>query len=683
MTTLGSELYPIGCIAGVQPPTDKTEFATQHYTAAQGIRFVNGLPQKIKGWRGFVFSGGETMTGTARSMFSALLNTVSPQSVIGTNTRLYSLAGSSLVNITPVLTATTTIANSLDTDYGTLANDPITTAVGTGTLIIADTNAGLYRAGDYVTLSGATSVGGISNTLINAEHLIRSVGVNLYTITVAGTASSTATGGGASVVRATGLLNVNATAHTMADGDRTKITGAANTGGILAADINQEFIIRNVSTDDFQVMTDGTATSAVAAGGGVSTAYQLPLPEGEVDESFGQGYGMGKYGTGLYGIAKVSVNGRRYPRIWFFSRFGTRIIMTPGNQGALYEWNGSTAAAPVQISGAPTQVNYAFVSNNIVVTLGAGGTANKIKTSDQNDRTQWTASSTNQVFEDDIEGAGRLWSHVPVNGGNLLFTDIQTYLFSYIGLPLIWKIDLLEENIGLIAPMARVSIKGVAYWMGQGNFYRYSGGNVEIIPANTQLQSTILNYVYQNLNFSQKSKIFAWYNNMYDEIWWHIPPANALEPERIARLSLQDMSWVPDEMDRTCAEYPNNPYGNPRLIDTNLLYIHETGVNADTSPLPFTLTSNLMSLGKNTINFDAFIPDSIQTGDISFTMDAYLYPQSSGKSFNGSFTVAADSGRIPAQGNGRYYQSTWSGSALNNDWQMGVWNVYAQKGSPN
>jgi hypothetical protein len=46
------------------------------------------------------------------------------------------------------------------------------------------------------------------------------------------------------------------------------------------------------------------------------------LAAGNADEIYGQGYGMGKYGVGLYGMAKVSTTARRFPRIWHldFSR---------------------------------------------------------------------------------------------------------------------------------------------------------------------------------------------------------------------------------------------------------------------------------------------------------------------------------------------------------------------------
>ena len=86
--------------------------------------------------------------------------------------------------------------------------------------------------------------------------------------------------------------------------------------------------------------------------------------------------------------------------------------------------------SPVLVTNAPTKVNYAFVSNNILVTFGAdtgsGQVENRILASDYADRTLWTSSSTNQVLTTPSRG-GRLISHIPVEGRNLIFTENQTH----------------------------------------------------------------------------------------------------------------------------------------------------------------------------------------------------------------------------------------------------------------
>lgn len=680
MTSTAAQLVPITCLPGVD--TDNTPLASKHYTWAEKIRFVRDLPQKIGGWELFEFDNGELIDGYARSLFSSSIQG-RVYTVIGTNSKLYSVIGSRLTNITPLDITTTAIANSLDTHYATLPNNPLATTNGSNVITVTDSEATRFKVNDEVTLSGATGFNGILADAFNAVHVIRSISAGSYTFRIATNANASSSGGGASVVRTSGLLTVHDVAHGQLNGDRVKITGAANTGGILATDINVEFIIRNIALDSFDIMTEGVATSSVTAGGGGSTEYQQEIPDGNINESLGQGYGMGFYGVGLYGVSKLSSNVRVLPRIWFFDRFADTITMTPGNQTGLYYWDGDTATAPVLISGAPTEINYQFISDNILVTLGAGGVENKVFSSDQGDITQWVASSTNQVFEDNIEGASRLLSHVHVNGVNLLFTETQTYLFSYIGLPFVWSNELKEPNIGIISPMARVSVNGTAFWMDDGNFYMWSGGDIEVIPSNTATQSTIHNWMYDDLNYGQKSKTFAWYNPQFNEIWFHSLSKASNEPDKVARLNVIDLTWTPDYFDRTAGEYPNISLSNPRLMNIGLMYKHELGHNAAGEPMPFTLSSNYRSLGRDFANIDGIIPDSIQDGIIQLNITAKRFPQSQPNSAFLNFDVAFDEERVAYTTNGGYWQYTWSGDELDQFWRMGLWQEYAQRAGKN
>jgi hypothetical protein len=696
MTTLKDEIIPLNISPGVQPDTDKTPFATQNYTFADKIRFRFGFPQKIGGWNSQPFAFGAVILGYARTLYSGVLTTAL-NTLIGTNLKLYTVFGSILTNITPLQTSTTAIAASLASDFTTLGSNPIASHNGSGLITITDSNYAAYQSGDTIVLSGATAFNGLTTGNLNAPHIINTVSVGSYTVVTGGTATSSGSGGGASVVRATGLVTVTATANGQATGNRVGISGATASGGITTGQINAQFIIRNALTNSFQVMTTGTATSSVTGAGGASTVYSTEIGGGAQNQAAGQGYGAGLYGVGLYGTALISPSGISYPRIWFIDRFGANFVMTAGNQTGVYAWTGSSTTAPALVANAPTAVNYSFVSNNILVTLGAGGIGNQVFSSDQGSMTTWTASSSNQVYQNTIQDAATFVSHVPVGiSTNLLFTNYQTYLMSYVPFVAgqanaIWNIQKIEPNIGIIAPMARCSVFGVAYWMGQNNFYMYTGGFPQIIPSANQTNSTILNYVFTNINRSQISKCFAWYNEQFDEIWFHYPMANSNEPNAIARLNRTDLTWTPDTMDRICAEYPNLTLGYPRLISsTGVLYGHEQGTDADGQPMPFTLTSNLRGgnyiknyLGTattKTSNITAIVPDSVQTGNISVTLAVYKYPQSATPTSDKTYTITPTTEQVPLSAAGRVWEFTVSGNALGQSWIGGQWQQKVQEG---
>lgn len=679
--TKASSLQPIAIQPGVMPNTDATPTDIPCWAMAQGMRFdpTTGRLRKIGGWVGNSFNYGATVSGTIRTVYSVTINQ-KVYTILGTNSNLYSQIGSELTNITPLDTVSVTAANSLATHYGTLGSDPILTATGSNSVTVIDADSLRYKVNDNYTLSGATTTNGVPNTELNAVHVIRSISSGTVTFRTPTAATSNGSGGGASVVRSDGLIRLTKAAHGLTNGQRVKISGAANTGGILVASINLEFIIRNAATNTFDVMTAGTSTSAVTGAGGGSTIYFPQIAAGALNQGNGQGYGAGLYGVGLYGTALVSSAGTTYPRIWFCDRFGDNIILTAGNQTGVYTWDGDTSVAPALVAGAPTDVNYAFESDNILVTLGHD-VENKIFSSDIDDPTGWTASSSNQVFEFVGQGAGRLISHCPVDGGNLLYSEGQTYTFTYIGLPNVWQFLPLDPGIGIIAPMARISVNGIAYWMGQSNFYLYRGGKVEVIPSNFGLQSSMLQYVFSNLNYSQRFKCFAGYNKAWDEIWFHYPSQQSNECDRIARYSRKLQCWVPDAMERTAFESPVISLSNPRLADMSVLYTHESGANADGAPLPFFARSGQFTTGKDTIIQTEMIPDSVQTGNIDLQMRMYNFPQSTKAMNDKTYVVAPSTEKVPMQINGRFWDFAVSGDDLDQTYLMGQFLAEPQSGA--
>lgn len=675
-----SQLQELEIVPGVMPYTDATPSDVPCWVDSLHVRFdpTTGRIRKLGGWLSNVFDLGNTINGTLRTIYSVTING-QVYTLLGTNTSLYSLIGSTLTNITPLQDDSVTVANSLATHYGTLANNPITTVLGSTNIVVADTEYGYYAPTDEYTLSGSTAVNGVPAIEINGTHGILAVGVNTITLRVTTAATSSGAGGGASVVRATGAITVTAPANGLFSGSRVLISGAASTGGVLDTEINQEFVI-NAETNIFTVETEGLATSHVTAGGGAATVYYPQLEPGNLNQGFVSGYGAGYYGVGLYGTALTSTTGQTYPQIWFCDRYGDNMVMTPGNQGGAYVWDGDVTTAPTLIADAPDDINYLFVSNNILVTFGHD-VENKIFASDQGDITEWTSSSTNQVFEDIIEGAGRLISSAPVDGYNLIFTENQTFTFKYIGLPGIWQILSLDPSIGIIAPMARVTVNGIAYWMGQQNFYLYRGGKIEVIPSNLGVQSSMLRYVIDNLNTSQRYKIFAWHNEEFDEVWFHYPSGSSNECDQVARFSRKLQCWMPDTLDRTAGENPTISLTNPRLGNGPYLYVHEAGANDDGSPMPFSARTKKFLTGKDTAVQSQLIPDSTQTGTISAQVRTFNYPQSQTAMNDNSYSVTASTEKVPTQLNGRFWDLTISGEELNQTYLMGQWYMEPQKGA--
>lgn len=123
------------------------------------------------------------------------LETEIEEKVVGVNRFIDGTPHQFIVNIDP----STNIVRFLSIESGTLAVDPIATTIGTNIITVSHPGHGL-AVGDVVTLTGSTSVGGISAAVINGERIIVSITENTYTIRVTQIANSTTTGGGANVL---------------------------------------------------------------------------------------------------------------------------------------------------------------------------------------------------------------------------------------------------------------------------------------------------------------------------------------------------------------------------------------------------------------------------------------------------------------------------------------------------
>ncbi len=673
MANPGANLEYIETLPGVQPNTDATPFATKHYTYTNGMRFRNNVPEKNGGYVSQVFANGATISGISRNIYSVTINGV-VYTLIGTHLRLYVLLGSVLTNITPLnLGASTAIGAGLATLYGTLANNPITTQIGSNVVTVADTSAARFRVGDAYTLSGATATGGIAIGVLNIKQTVQTIGTNKITFVASTTATSTATGGGNAVVRATGMINVTIS-NTMTEGDRVSLSGAVAIGGVTALQINLEAIARNVTAAGFNVMTAGTATSSASAGGGAGTIMYNQIGAGLQDQKFGQGYGMELYGTGLYGTARVSSSAQTFPRQWYFDRYGDYMLMTPGNQTGLYQWDGNILVAPIAVANAPTAINYFFVSDNTVVTFGNNAVENRITASDQGNYTTWSGTAQNQYFDYTLQGAGRLLGHIKVQSLILIFTQTKVYSMRQVGLPTVWQILPISNRVGMIAPLAGVEVNGVAYWQGLDNFYMWMGAYVQVMSANSQPRSTIHNYVFKNINFTQASKAFAWYYAAGEEIRFHYPMSGAAEPGSVAVTNVTDMTWWPDTIDRTAVERPDFSFFYPNMISfESVLYQHESAIDADGSPLSWTYTTNLRTLGKKENLLTAFIPDAVQTGNISVTLNMQQWPNSSVIRQTATYPITPNQGRQETTLEGRFWNYTVSGSVLGQTYHGGKW----------
>lgn len=682
MSLEGYTLAPINSIAGITPESDMTSLASTSWIDGDKVRFYLGLPEWIGGWESVSFADGVVteVNGVPRNLFPKRIGS-NTWLMIATHSNLYSLVGNSLYNVTPLDTATAALGTDpFDSTFDTQALPFLTTSGSTTVRLNSNIDEDYVQAGDTIRIQNVSGTkNGIPDTELNGDHIVREIIGGRAAIYVTTPATSTGSAGNAGINLISPQVRVDETAHGRVVGERIKIAGATTFAGIAAAELNKEHIVKKIFDVDKYIVDIVSFTTSAAAGGGASVLISEEIEDGSADASLGRGYGMGQYGVGKYGVSKTSSALLTSPRIWSFDTFGNNIICTPGGQKGVYQWSGDTDTAPALVTNAPTAVNYVFVSNNIMVTLGEGGQDNRVKWSNQGASTEWTSTSTNFAGEDDIEGANKWRSHLQVRGVNLLFTEDQVWTMRYIGRPLVWEFKQLDVADGIIAQNARVQVNGSAYWMGNTDFFSSDGNTPLRVP------STIRKYVFNNLNESQKSKCYAWYNRKFGEVWFHYPSGNSTEPDRYVALNPVEGHWTIGTMDRSAAEYPASASpAIPRLIsDDGLLYRHESGVDADGSAMSHSLVSKYFMYDKKRTRIGGLVPDSIQTGDIDLTIKTKLYPQSTDVTTVGGAAkaVSSDTEKVDFFAENRLHQYTIAQNETGGVWRMGAWSELVAPGT--
>jgi hypothetical protein len=481
------------------------------------VRFRSGYPEKIGGWAAISYT---TFQGVCRSLWNWA--TVKGYNLLGVGTHLkfYIESGGAYNDITP---------------SGLEAGLPIA---------IGGTGWGTGPWSPYLT-----------TTLTNPF---------------------TASGSGVSV------LTVTQASHGLSTGDYVYFTSiASDPCGIPKAVLKKGFQITKVNANSYTISTViGTltylTTSSAASGGSVIVEY----PDPTVTASYNRGWGVGFASNDF--ILQL--------RLWSQANFGDYLIFNPRG-GGMYVWQAgvgiqpnfaqpgvlisSTSTTPsgwssvVAQASCPNLVNQVMVSDGsrIVIAFGCNDPSGTlfptlttsldpmlIRWSAQETYLTWDPQITNQAGFYRLSRGSTIVSAIQTRQEILVCTDSALYSMQYTGAPFIWSFTLLADNISIASPNAMATVNGVTYWMGVDKFYVYSG-RVETLP------SSLRQYVFDDINFSQNAQIFAGTNEGYNEVWWFYCSANSNVVDRYVIFNHLDRVWYYGTLNRTAwSDSPLRPY---------------------------------------------------------------------------------------------------------------------------
>ena len=494
------------------------------YTAEGGwfdgnlMRFRKGFPEKIGGWEKYL---PDSFEGTGRKLHGWVTLDGTRLLALGTRFKLYAQSGDNYVDITPIRKTST---------------NSITFAATNGSSVITATDSSHgANLNDFVTISGAVSLGGVvTAAVLNQEYQITSV-------------------------------------------------PTANTYTFTAKDTSGDTVVANSSDSG-------------NGGSGVDGAYQINVGlDVFVD---GTGWSVNGWGSGTFGSTSA-LTANNQLRLWSLDNFGEDLISNV-RAGGIFYWDYTNVSnRPVALSAiaganfAPTvglQVLVSDIDRHVIV-LGAdpieGGSRSEeidpmlVAFSDQGNPLQWEPLSTNTAGSLRCSAGSQIIGGLRARQETLIWTDVAMYSLQFVGPPLTFGLNLVNEGVSLIGPNAVINTPSGIFWMDKKGFYSY-GGAVAPLPCSVDF------YVFSDINEQQSFQVFGFLNKQFDEVGWFYCSSSSDVIDRYVTYNYVDQTWSIGQLSRTAwLDEGIEPY--PRATGTvsnsNFLYKHETGFDDDGSPM--------------------------------------------------------------------------------------------------
>ena len=197
--------------------------------------------------------------------------------------------------------------------------------------------------------------------------------------------------------------------------------------------------------------------------------------------------------------------------------------------------------------------NNISVSGGVVVlhpyvfVYGNDGLIQNCSAGDPDDWVSADANATNAA-------TGKIVKGLPVRGGSNspsgLFWSLDSLIrVSYapqslgvagtanFAAPTFWRYDIISSQTSIMSSSSVIEYDGIYYWCGVDRFLLYNGVVKEIPNPMNQ------NWFFDNLNYSQRQKVWATKVPRFGEIWWFYPRGDSTECNDAVIYNVRENCW--------------------------------------------------------------------------------------------------------------------------------------------
>lgn len=607
------------------------------------VRFRSGYPEKIGGWAALSYN---TFLGVCRSLWNWVTLKNYNLLGVGTNLKFYVENGGEYFDITPLRETNSNPSNQIT----------LSITSGSNLLTITDNNADSLQVNDFITIAGATTLGGnVTATVLNNEfQIVAVVSGTQYRVQLSVTSNTTAssstmtgltiayqintgfpiytvgTGWGAgpwvpyatatltnpfATTNGSSTITVTQAGHGLSIGQYVSFASISDTdvSGIRNTVLQKSFQVTVLNSNQYTISTvigqapgpvityTANATSA-SQGGTVVVYYPSTSVAGSTARTWGSGFTTG-FGLQL--------------RLWSQINFGEYLIFNPRG-GPLYIWQPGPGATPnfttrgvvlspasitppswtstVTDSSCPTVCNQVLVSDSTRIVIAFGCNDYGGSTLDPL-LIRWSAQES---YDEWAPSATNQAGSYRLSHGSVIVGALQT-----------------RQEIVVFTDAAIYSMQylGPPYVWG----FTLLADNISIVSPNAiataagvvywmgtdkfyvysgrieTLPCAVRQFVFSNINRDQNAQFFAGSNEGYSEVWWFYCSTNSTTIDRYVIFNYLDRVWYYGTLDRTA--WLDSPIRQFPQAATggNIIVFHEAAVDDGSTNPPSPIISYVQS----------------------------------------------------------------------------------------
>ncbi len=496
---------------------------------------------------------GQTVTGTGIPANTSVVSASTQNTTLSTVTVTGTSGTFSCATTDGLFVGQSVTVTGLPTN-GNLLNVTIT---GTSGTFSCSSGNGLYN-GQPVTVSGTLTPTSLTNVQVTGTagecscDAVNGIYVGMP-IVVSGTLTGTATGiTSGTTYYVIGTPTTTTFQLSASPGGSGITTTAGTTTGLVFNAPLQTGIVSG--TTYFIITTNGSTTFTLSAspGGAALTTvvnslagltFTVPL---NIGLTTGQTYYIIATNNSSTFTLSATPGGSAVttvvnPTTSFVFTLGLYFRVVLSNAATLTGTQTLTFNNNVEVSGGVVVLHpYVFVygNNGLIRNCSAGNAQD------------WVSADANEVNV----ATGKIVQGLPVRGGSNspsgLFWSLDSlvrvsYAPQSLGVPgtadyappTFWRYDIISSQTSIMSSQCVIEYDGIYYWCGVDRFLLYNGTVKEIPNSMNQ------NYFFDNLNYSQRQKVWAQKVPRYGEIWWFYPRGNSTECNDAIIYNVRENTW--------------------------------------------------------------------------------------------------------------------------------------------